>query len=256
MSFRLPLVFALTLALVAALGTGCFKRKTPDYVIDAYVNLLAELDECSPENALPKLEAFLQENSGYTIADTVSKKTAEQRDLKVKRQLAREMVEKGDWKAALAIIQEAERAYPDGKIACIFGDIYLMQAQKYLDQKKYRDALDVLSALKPDQLSSRQINEMRRLQFAANSVLREHERKKRRRKSEQRRADAENRAWRAWLVERDRHFANGECCCRTVNRSSGHHVYRWRKRSDCSIVGWRSGTEINPICSGSVNCRR
>jgi hypothetical protein len=76
MRFHLVLIVLLT---CMAFAVGCGKTKTPENLINAYAELLSEVEALPLEEAIVKLEEFQRTNSNYSISNNIEDKLVELR---------------------------------------------------------------------------------------------------------------------------------------------------------------------------------
>lgn len=186
------------------LAVACGKTETPEKVIDAYVQLIAELEEVSIEEAIARLEEFQEYNSAYSISNNVADELTELRKINPILKKAQEKVEQGELEEAEKLMADLKLDFPDRNIARLKADLYLARADRLVEAKKYNEAKTLLKLLPQSQLTIAQIRQKQRISDAIFTVRRNQQIAETRAKMEQRNLERKKR------MERE---ANKTCCC-------------------------------------------
>lgn len=148
----------LCMMLVCVLFTSscsCDNKETPEAIIDSYVELLAEI-ECAPvHETIAKLEEFKAQNSAYSIADVVEEELVKMRKLAAIIKQSQTYMEQDEvWRVRPALA-DAAWEFPHVNIDCIAAKLYLDHAKKLLREKKWADALEILSRFSSSELPAK-----------------------------------------------------------------------------------------------------
>jgi len=160
MSFRSILAVLALCALVAA--TACGKQKTPDSLMNAYVELLAEV-ECGPiDEAIIKLEEFRRLHSTYSLSVNVAEKLADLRELSSHLQQVRALTEQENYLQAETYCDYLAKKFTAEPVDCLCTDIFMVQAKKLLVKKRYDNVLALLRVASSRKLTVKQKREQQR----------------------------------------------------------------------------------------------
>jgi tetratricopeptide (TPR) repeat protein len=141
-------------------------RPTPPEIVAQYQSLLAGLDEDRPGSSVHSLQAFLEENGIYEIADTVRSDIDHYRTLAEGRyHEAREYARQGQFDRAERILQDIARYLPDtpdGAAARghLEFDFYFGKAQWLLVRQRYTESAQVARSLLDRDLTPTQVDQV------------------------------------------------------------------------------------------------
>lgn len=231
---------------------SCFgPRKTPEKIIDQYVNLLAVMQHMTVDQGIEALNKFKQEHLKYTIAGNAEEEIQKLNLIKEDYERALREINTGHWPIVEGILAKIA-AYENVNTGFLCGLICLKQIQKMLVKKTvYEDVLQV--ALSMD---SYRITDEQRAQ--ANKIIREARKKIRHEKKMKRleRQSIKDHDKRRKVDEGGRiHKARGECCCMFFRAVSGRQkpIYKWYDVRKCNTTN-RRGALIVAGCSSHTNC--
>ena len=145
---------------------SCSKRQTPDYVLEAYAELKAELDPDTVGDNMAKLEAFKKKYSLYAITVVVDEEILQWNDkakLQVKR--AKNLARKGDLDRAQRILEDLAQTMPStntGKEAqqYLAFKIPMFRINQFMSEGQLYDAEATLLELREQVLTPHQTRQV------------------------------------------------------------------------------------------------